>query len=125
VAIDFDAFRLFNRHSFGLMRSAVEHGCKSEEFSGGRLVYHDFLLIFVGGSNANCSRDHHVGSSARVAGLINALPRGELLGLYLTDQYREFVFIQQSEQWNISQYVYFTGHASPQVAEGGFYNGEV
>src|SRR5260370_20730876 len=71
------------------------------------LSLHDALPISSG--------DHHVGLSARVTYLVNALPRSEILQLHLPRQHRYLIFVEQRKQRNVFQNFGIARHRPPRL----------
>ena len=79
LAIHFEANCFLERHGVGLMRGLVQHGGEAEKFAEGRLVYHNFLIVFVDGGDPHTPGNHHVGTAAGFANFVNALSRSKCL----------------------------------------------
>jgi hypothetical protein len=94
------------------MSSLLQHGREAEELSMRGLIDHDFLVVLVNGSHADHARGHDVGSSARIAQLIDSLPGSELLDLNLGGQNGGFFVVEQSEERNVSQDFWIARHWS-------------
>ena len=61
-----------------------------------------FLLVFVDGGDADSAGDHDVGH-ARIAGLVDALARGEGFDFDLTGENGGLVVIEQGKERNAFQ----------------------
>src|SRR6266852_5122318 len=120
-AADFQALRILDGRRVGLMRSLFQHRRETKELAVSRLIHHNFLLIFVHRGDTHFSGDHHVGLPARVAHLVDALPRNEILQLYLPRQYRRLVFIEQGKQGDMFQHFGIAGHRPPLLKELGWF----
>src|SRR5882672_1960466 len=113
ASADFQALRIFHGRSVGLMRRLLQHRSETEELPMRRFIYHDFLSVFIHGRDPDLPADHHVRLPARVAHLVDALPRSEILQLYLPCQHRCLVFVEQRKQRNVFQHFGIAGHRPP------------
>ena len=95
------------------MGRLLEHGSKSKKFPGRGLINYDFLMILIHGCDPHRPGDHDVSLSAWVANLPDALARREILELNLSGQYRSFLFVQQSKEWDLFQDFWIACHWSP------------
>src|SRR5438094_8747355 len=119
LAVHLNANRFFDGYGFGLMGCLLEHGGEAEELAKGRLIDHHLLVILVHGGNSHTARDHDVSSSARVADLVDALPRGKRFQLDLSGQHRSLVIVQQRKQRNTFQNFRAARHGSPRPLDSG------
>src|SRR5260370_14102689 len=110
---DFQALRILDGRRARLMRRALQHRSETKKLAVRRLIHHNFLLVFVHRRDPHFSGDHHVGWSARVTHLVNALPRREILKFHLRSQHRCLVFIEQRKQRNVFQHFRITTHRPP------------
>ena len=110
---DFQTHGFFDGRRIGLMRRLLQHRRESEELAVSRFIYHDFLLILVHSRDADLPGDHHVGLTARITHLVDALPRGEILELHLPRQHGGLFFVKQRKQRNVFQHFRIAGHRPP------------
>ena len=102
VAANLKAGGFLHGHGGGLVGRALEQGGESEEVAVFGLVDDDFLLVLVGGDDADLAGHDDVGVLGVVAGLEDALARREFADFDLGAEDRGFVVIEQFEQWDVA-----------------------
>src|SRR5690349_20107404 len=113
MPINLEDMCVFERDRAGLMWRLIQHRSEAEKLALLRLGDHYLLLIFVNGGEANLARDHDVSPAARIAHLINALARSEVLDLNLSGQDCQLLVIEQGKERNFPQCLRVTCHESP------------
>src|SRR5713101_937188 len=113
ASADFHALCFLHGRRAGLVSRLFQHRGESKERAVTRLIHNDLLLVFVYRRDSDFSGDHHVGLSARIAHLVDALPRSEILELHLPRQHRRFLFVEQRKQRNVLQHFGIAGHRPP------------
>src|SRR5215471_7863205 len=106
----FQAGSFFESDGIRLVLRLLKHGGEAEEFAFHGFIHNHFLVVFVNGSDANLSGDHHVRLPAGISSLVNAFACSEPLEFDLPGQHCSLIIVQESEQWDTSQHLWLTCH---------------
>ena len=110
VAADFEAGGFFDGDGGGLVRRFAHHGSEAEEVAVGGLVDGDFLLVLVGGENADAAVHDDVSVAGGIAGFEDALARGEVADFDLSGENGGLVVVEQFKQGNVAEFFRVAGH---------------
>ena len=110
VAADFEAGAFFHGHGGGLVRRFAHHGSEAEEIAVGGLVNGDFLLVLVGGEDADAAGHDDVSVPGGIAGFEDALARGEVADFDLSGKDGGFVVVEQFKEGNVAEFFGVAGH---------------
>jgi hypothetical protein len=97
-------------YGLGLMRRLLQHGGEAEELARNRLVYDDFLMIFVYGGDAHPAGHNYISAVGGGSHLVNTLARFKGAKLHLSGENGSLVIIEAREERNLFEYFWSTGH---------------